>query len=670
MLRTWFRIAPEAMLAVDRLGQIVLANTQAEHMFGYAPMALEGCAAEALLPESLRDAYRAHQRIYATRPRIRPIGTPELLGLRHDGRSFPLEIGLAPVTTEQGTVTLVSLRDVSNSRRARRERTHARRAAYDASMSRLALESPDHELAIRRILELAVAALELPAAAILSSRWQGSGLHVSVSVALPDAIARTLASMLGAMDSIGDATRLMERGVTTATLTQDEPQGSHRAALADAGYRAFAVIPLAEPHEPPSVLVALATAPASFDDDSVAFLQSTAYRLASALQRSQLEERLAHALRLDAVGQLTGGIAHDFNNLMTVVSGNLQLLQAELATRSDLQEIVDSATRAVDRGVSLTHRLLAFARRQPLQPRAVVPKPLLDELGHMLRRTLGKTIQVQVSCPADIPDVYVDPNELDAALVNLALNARDAMSRGGELYINAREIRLDSSSNPQKLPRGHYVVFEVRDTGTGMSPDVQAHVFEPFFTTKESGQGSGLGLSMVHGFAAQSGGGIAIDSRLGYGTRVELVLPVVNPETVETADVRVGTDAHAKRIIKILIVEDEMDVRVIASRFLSAVGYQVLVAANADAGLDLLATNPDVDLLFSDVVLGRGMNGVELALKARRVRPQLAVLLTSGHPGPIGRQGQDASAGAFKMLRKPYRREQLLDAIHRLMDNA
>jgi CheY-like chemotaxis protein len=291
----------------------------------------------------------------------------------------------------------------------------------------------------------------------------------------------------------------------------------------------------------------------------------------------------------------------------------------------------------------------------------------MEELGSMLRRTLGESVQVHIECAADVPDLYADPNELDTALVNLALNARDAMPRGGRLTISAHEIMVDGAANKWKLPAGRYVAIAVGDTGTGMPPDVQAHAFEPFFTTKESGKGSGLGLSMVYGFATQSGGTITIDSRLGYGTYVELMLPAAASTPEIATDVQADHPAQTKAHATILVVEDESDVRTIAARFLTAVGYHVVTAASAREALDLLAANEDVKLLFSDVVLGSGMDGRELAHEARRIRPELAILLASGYEGQ-GR-GCDESSETFELLRKPYRREQLVSTIRRILDS-
>ncbi|MDE2272476.1 MAG: PAS domain S-box protein [Xanthomonadaceae bacterium] len=668
-LQHWFEIAPDAMIAVDQQGVIALANARALRIFGYAPDALHGLALETLVPESLRHAHRTHRQDYLERPRVRPMGIGyELMGVRCDGEHFPLEIGLSPVATESGVITIASVRDISETRRVRQAQERSRRDEYAASMSRLALESPDHELAIRRMLELLANALDLPAAAIASTSRHRSGLRIRASKGLSAEASQVLVSILDSAAITGGLQDAGECNVPASAAPQDGPLAAIRAELARTGFEDVAMVPLAAGHEPIGMLVVLANSPMAFDRDKLTFLRASANLLASAIQRSRTEERLAHAQRLDAVGQLTGGIAHDFNNLLTVISGNLQLLEAELSDRPPAQEIIESALRAVDRGSDLARRLLTFARRQPLQPREVVPQPLMQELATMLRRTLGETVLVEIECAVDVPDVCVDPNELDTALVNLALNARDAMPNGGRLGIEARAIDIEDADNKWKLPPGRYVAFSVVDTGSGMPPEAQAHVFEPFYTTKESGRGSGLGLSMVYGFVTQSGGGVAIDSRLGYGTCVELVLPAANADGRAGTGAPVAVETSAKRRANILVVEDENDVRTIAARFLSAVGYRVVTAAAASEALELLATHADVDLLFSDVVLGSGMDGVQLAHEARRIRPGLAVLLTSGYArSAFADQNGDAAAD-FRMLRKPYRREQLIDAVRSILD--
>ncbi|MBS0382919.1 MAG: PAS domain S-box protein [Proteobacteria bacterium] len=669
-LQGCFAIAPDAMLAVDAEGTIVLANLQAESMFGYPAGTLQGMALDVLVPEPLRHAHRKHRDDYLRRPRTRPMGIgTELLGVRRDGREFQVEIGLSPVATEQGLITIASVRDISETRRVQQAMERTRRDTFVMQIGRLALESRDYERAIQRIPELVCTALDVPAVAILSTDWHRSDLRVRAFTGLSAQAAETLAATFGETRFVRSTFAAGGPDAVTLETLRGGQHATIRANLAAAGFHDVAMVPLFGRDEPLGALVALAYAPAGFDRDKVGFLQSVATLLSATVERSRSEEQLAHAQRLDAIGQLTGGIAHDFNNLLTVVSGNLQLLEMELSAQPQAQEAIDSALRAVDRGADLTRRLLAFARRQPLRPRAIVPQPLLEELGHMLRRTLGEAVAVDVDCATAVPDVYADPNELDTALVNLALNARDAMPRGGRLAITAREIELANADNEWKLPRGQYVAIDVADSGTGMPPEVQAHALEPFFTTKVSGKGSGLGLSMVYGFVTQSGGAMAMDSRLGYGTRVTLVLPVADNEPGSRRELpQAAHSAEPPRHATILVVEDETDVRTIATRFLRAIGYDVIAVADAREALDTLRAQPAVDLLFSDVVLGSGMNGVELAREARRSRPGLAVLLTSGYPGAEDRQAADNRLDGFELLRKPYRREQLVSAIQRVLE--
>lgn len=658
-LREWFALAPDAMLVVDAAGTILLANSLAETMFDQPPGTLAGKELETLVPEPLRDVHRAHRQHYMAAPHPLVVTSGrELTGRRGNGERFPIGVSLAPVTTEHGAGVIVSVRDISVTWRARRVSEHARRDAIVMQIGRLAVSSPDYEKALRAVPALVADALGIHTVAVFSTDWNRRDPYIRAATGLSDEAAQVLTRAFG--EALFLRSTFVPDGPDAITAAQlDEARFANvRASLAQAGFRDLAMVPLAGRDEPLGAIAALATDAARFDHGRIEFLRSVANLLAAAAQRNRSEEQLTHVHRLEAIGQLTGGVAHDFNNLLTVISGNLQLLEAELPADSDAADIIASATRAVDRGASLTHRLLAFARRQPLQPRPVVPKPLLDELGHMLRRTLGETVSVAVHCGADVPDVYADANELDTALVNLAINARDAMPRGGRLSIAAREVVLVDAANAWNLPPARYVSFTVSDTGTGMTPETLARALEPFFTTKAASKGSGLGLSMVYGFVNQSGGALHLESRLGYGTHVELLLPVTTaPAGMATTHAPRHADHAAPATL--LVVEDEADVRTIATRFLAALGYRVWDAANAHAALDLLSAHPEVDLLFSDVVLGNGMDGVELAQTARQRLPHLRVLLTSGYDGRV----TDAARTPFPLLHKPYRREQLASAV-------
>jgi nitrogen-specific signal transduction histidine kinase len=394
----------------------------------------------------------------------------------------------------------------------------------------------------------------------------------------------------------------------------------------------------------------------------VHLLRSVANLLAALVQRRRTEEQLAHSQRLDALGQLTGGIAHDFNNLLTIMSGSLQLLEIEFEARPEAQELIASALRSATRGAELTAKLLAFARRQRLSPCAIDPRTLLHDLELMLKGALGDAIHLKLECTGEVPAAYADPTQLDTALVNLALNARDAMPQGGEIKLRASERWVSVDHASPELGAGHYVVFCVCDTGRGMAPETLARAAEPFFTTKALGHGTGLGLSMAYGFVKQSGGHMRIESRLGYGTSVELYLPVAPASSPTAVPALPGlATSHGETV---LVVEDDPEVRSIAAASLRHLGYRVIAVGNAREALQQLEENASIALLFSDVMLGPGMSGAELAEAARNGRPDLAVLLTSGYDNPM----TDGSAGmTFEMLRKPYRREQLGIAIRRLI---
>lgn len=663
LFRSLFETAPDAMIVVDLRGVIVLANAHAERLFGYDKGGLTSLAVESLLPAGVRQAHISHRTHYMSNPRVRPMGAGyELTGVRADGQSFPVEIGLSPVVASVGTLYAASIRDISETQRARQALERARFDAAVAQISRWLLEAAHHEKAIDEIPELLASTLGIPAAAIMLIDPHRAGLQVPASVGLS---AQELSIFSGHTEM-----QLVARNATFDVDEQPPIQGAAIESLRSIhpglpeAYQDAAVVALPDRHGPMGLLLGLAYSKGYFDRDRLHFLQAVANILASSIQRGRSEEQLAHSQRLDALGQLTGGIAHDFNNLLTVISGNLQLLEADMPDEPATRETLESASRAVERGAALTRKLLTFSRRQHLLPRAVRTVQLLADLSEMLGRTLGERIAITLECPNDIPSAYADPGELEAALINLALNARDAMPRGGRLSIMAQSFQVSPVDDDARLVPGQYVVFSVSDTGTGMSPEILAHVLEPFFTTKEVGKGSGLGLSMVYGFVKQSGGHLNIESQVGYGTRVELYLPVA-VAVEEESQVPASRRGHET----VLVVEDEAEVRRVAVAFLRTLGYQPFEAADAASALAQLARHPDIDLLFTDIVLGGDMTGFELAAKACDQRSNLPVLFTSGYE--YASMDIDTHAfGAFELLRKPYRREQLGAAIRRVIDRS
>jgi PAS domain S-box-containing protein len=375
-------------------------------------------------------------------------------------------------------------------------------------------------------------------------------------------------------------------------------------------------------------------------------------------ERMELEHRLAQSQKLEAIGQLTGGIAHDFNNLLTVIIGNADALSEDLADQQQVLPLVEMIRAAGERGAALTSHLLAFARRQALEPKTVRPDELIDGMRNLLRRTLGENIELDVLHAADLAQVSVDPAQFESALLNLCINARDAMPKGGKLMIETSNVVLDQHYADQRadVVPGAYVRIAVSDTGTGMSAADVARAFDPFFTTKPRGKGSGLGLSMVYGFTKQSGGHVAIYSELGHGTVVTLYLRQAQGKAEVIRELE--QEATASQGERILMVEDDDLVRTHALRLLESLGYSVTAARNGPEALEMLRNDVPCDLLFTDVIMPGGMTGPQLAAAARALRPRLPVLYTSGYTeNAIVHHGR-VDPGV-NLLHKPYRRPEL-----------
>ncbi len=378
------------------------------------------------------------------------------------------------------------------------------------------------------------------------------------------------------------------------------------------------------------------------------------------------ESRLHQAQKMDAVGQLTGGVAHDFNNLLTVIIGALDLDPEHIP--AEMRPALDQALRAAERGAALTHRLLAFSRQQMLVTRSVDFNRLIGDMDELLRRTLGEHVEVELKLASDLWPALADSGQVENSLLNLAINARDAMPEGGKLTIETTNVHLDddyAGSNAEVTP-GDYVMMAVTDTGTGMPPDVLAHVFEPFFTTKEVGKGTGLGLSMIYGFAKQSGGHAKIYSEVGHGTTVRLYLPRLTNESLKSDSTAV-TPPRKGGGETILVVEDNPDVRRLVLRQLRDLGYEVIEAANGPQALTILDEGATIDLLFTDVVMPGGMTGRQLAEAAKTRRPNLKTLFTSGYTeDSILRLGK--LDPGVRLLSKPYRKHELATRIRESLD--
>ena len=382
-------------------------------------------------------------------------------------------------------------------------------------------------------------------------------------------------------------------------------------------------------------------------------------------ERRLLDEALRQGQKMEAIGQLTGGIAHDFNNLLMIIGGSLESLSRRVHLDERGQKLLDGARLGVARGARLNEQLLAFARRQDMREEAVCVTDLLPTFEMLLDRAIGEAVKVEVRRTHDLWFCRTDPHQLETAILNLAINARDAMNDRGALVLSTRNAEVSAQqAEPHGASAGRYVVVAIADTGPGMSPEVAARVFEPFFTTKEIGKGTGLGLSQVYGFARQSGGFVELDSQLGHGTTVSIFLPRTDPPPPRpAADAIAPTSQLADG--QVLLVEDDGDVRGATRSMLEELGYRVVEAASADAALKALAAGPKVDLVFTDVIMASGITGIELARAIRTQQPQLPVLLTSGYTAQ--RLVPNAMNGDLPLLRKPYTLSQLAEALGALM---
>jgi signal transduction histidine kinase/CHASE3 domain sensor protein/ActR/RegA family two-component response regulator len=383
-------------------------------------------------------------------------------------------------------------------------------------------------------------------------------------------------------------------------------------------------------------------------------------------QWRETERKLQQSQKLDAIGKLTGGVAHDFNNMLTVITGTTETLVAGLADRPTLQKTAEMIDQAAERCSELIQHLLAFARRQPLQPRNIDVNGTVLDIAKLLRPTLGEQIEIDSILDQEVATSHIDASQLANSLLNMAINARDAMPNGGKLLLETRNVVLDEAycqANPDARP-GAYVMLAVSDTGTGMSRQVQDKVFEPFFTTKEVGKGTGLGLSMVYGFVKQSGGHIKIYSELGHGTTIKLYLPPARGQT-EAPPTAAAAALHGHETV--FVVEDDAMVRNFVATQLQTLGYRTLTAADAPAALAIVDKGEPFDLLFTDVILPGGMTGRQLADEVALRRPGVKVLYTSGYTdNAIVHQGK-LDPGVL-LLSKPYRKSQLADMIRRALN--
>jgi len=626
MLQALLQSAVVAILAIDDRGRIRKVNPAAESMFGYSSEEMLDRNVSMLMPEPYRSQHDHYMERYVATGEKRIIGIGrEVAGQRKDGSIFPIHLAVGEFETEGSRFFSGIITDLSAHARLQAEidrQSLLFQAVFDYVPETLVISAPEGQIVLIN-----------PAATRMFGYSASEAVGLDWTVLFDAPPDKTQLEKDLASKHAGDGGSVEISTVLRRKDGRTFPAQGHIAVIADADRTQMAVVSL-------------------FRD------------MTDEIKRRESSLRLQ---KLEAVGQLTGGIAHDFNNLLTIISGNLELLDATIANPED-RELLSRATRAADSGARLTRRLLTFARRRQLAPEVINLNEQVRSMTELLHRTLGVTIDLQTSFTRDLWLTRADAGEVESAVINLAINARDAMPSGGKLAIRTNNATLegDEVGFEGPLVAGDYVRVSVSDNGAGMTKDVLGRVFEPFFTTKPPGRGTGLGLSTIYGFIKQSGGNITIYSEPGTGTTVNLYFPrcLDYPGgVVSNADASKEERGRGERI---LVVEDNGDVRALTVQRLERLGYEVAEFPTGAAARDALKGGLKVDLVFSDIMMPGGLTGVDLRNWIGEFEPALPVILTTGFAGDAGDIA--TIADEWPILRKPYGQRDLAEIIRKTLE--
>ncbi len=669
--------AVDAIAVIDERGIIQAFNRSAEKLFGYLSDEIVGQNVAVLMPEpdrSLHDSYLANYR-RTGQAKIIGIGR-EVQGQRKDGSLFPLELSIAEWRADGERYFTGIMRDVTERKLAEalRQAGEARyRAIVDSAVDAIAVI--DESGIIQAFNRSAERTFGYTAAEVI-------GQNVRILMPEPDRSAHD--SYIGNYRRTGQA-KIIGIGREVAGQRKDGSRFPLDLSIAEwraDGGRYFTGImrDVTDRKQAEEALLRLAMTLEQRVTERTAELEAVNQRLTDQMDViNRAQTALQQAQKMEAIGQLTGGIAHDFNNLLAAISGNLDLMIGRAANDPVQCRLINSTQGAAERGARLVEQLLAFARQQSLRPETVKLDQLLREFAILITRAVGAAIEVRFDAEAEIWPVRVDTAQFQSAILNLAVNARDAMPGGGRLTIEIRNTVLDENrvAVMHDIAPGRYVVVAVRDTGGGMTPEVASRAFDPFFTTKEVDKGTGLGLSQVYGFARQSGGGATIESELGHGAVVRLYLPrcdVVQAPVVSVPPASIVSEPGAGRI---LVVDDDPLVLDMLVGTLESLGYdtlmsrsgnEALMSRSGNEALDTVRSEEKIDLLLTDVVMPGGLNGTELAHEARRLRPDLRVLLTTGYVA-LGADAPAVIDETLPMLRKPYRPPELARMVREVLQS-
>jgi two-component system, cell cycle sensor histidine kinase and response regulator CckA len=627
---------PDAIVAVDGAGTILQVNSQAEQLFGYNRDELIGQKVEMLVPATRREAHERHRDDFVRAPRVRRMGAGlDLYARRKDGSEFPVEISLSPVPVKNGSLILSAIRDISDRKRIEEDL----RRAHEALETRTAQQLGEYRARLASIVDSSEDA-------ILSKDLQGT--ITSWNKGAERIYGYTAAEIVGkAVSVLTPSDRPDEVPAILAKIARGESVEHYQTVRVtkDGHHRnmSLSVSPLRD-------------SAGAIAGASVIARDITAERKA--------EEHLRQAQKMDAVGRLAGGVAHDFNNILGIITACAELLRSRIDSRADTSQYIGNIHQAAERGAALTRQLLAFSRKSAVKPEVLDLNGRLKEVSKLLRPLMGDDVEVMILPRSASALIEIDPEQLDQVVINLAVNARDAMPHGGKFLLETGTIDADKTFSEQHGPMqaGRYVMLAVSDTGSGMDEATRARVFEPFFTTKELGKGTGLGLATVYGIVRHSGGHIWVYSEPGRGSTFKLYFPSAESKIGIHPAEEAEPALRGRKDLTILLVEDDALMRSLTRQLMAEQGYTVIEAENGQAALESLRAHPgDVDLMLTDVVM-RGMSGPELVNRVTRDYSGMKVIYMSGYTGELMAEREILKSG-ISLLEKPFTRAALLKAI-------
>jgi PAS domain S-box-containing protein len=629
---------PDALVAVDGKGVILQVNSQVEELFGYNRSQLIGKRIEMLVPERFRGQHTSHREGFAAHPKTRRMGAGlELYGRRRNGSEFPVEISLSPVSIEGGMIVLSAIRDVTDRKRIEQEL----RRAHEELTRRTSEQIGEYRARLASIIDSSEDAILAKTLEGTITNWN-RGAERIYGYSPEEVIGKNIAMLVpeDRPDEIPEILRKIARGegiehYESVRLTKD-------------GRR---------------LNVSISVSPLRDTNGEIVGASAIARDIT---EQRRAEDQLRQGQKMEAIGRLAGGVAHDFNNVLGIINACAEFLRDRIDPASEPATYVENIKKATDRAAALTRQLLAFSRRQVVKPLILDLNDRVKDLTRLLRPLMGDDVEILVVPRSDSAIVEADPGQLDQIVMNLAVNARDAMPKGGRFILETDTVEFDEHFAEQHRPLkpGKYVMLAVSDSGSGMDKATLSRIFEPFFTTKEPGKGTGLGLSTVYGIAQQSGGHIWVYSEPGRGTTFKVYLPSAAHRLTSPASAEAEAVAP-KRVARILLVEDDEIMRSLTLKLLQEQGYSVIEANNGKAALEWAEANPgQIDLLLTDVVMP-AVSGPELAERLARSHPGLKVVYMSGYTGELMEASERLKHGI--LLEKPFTRTALLNTLHQTL---